>query len=533
MSMRIKSPTVDEPAHLTSGYLHLTQQEFRFGQEHPPLIKSLAALPLLLFDLGIPDRSEQYIQNNVSGYGKYFLFQPGHDVNKIVFLARIPMVLLSMLMGYFVFLWAKSLYGIKSGLLALTLFVFSPNILAYSRLVTTDLSMGCFFLIACFFFWSHLSSPSLKRVVYAGLFLGLALTSKYSALLLAPVFLLMFLMKFFYFDSIKNIHRYSLIKSANIQNAFVPIFQNVFLIFFLVLIVIFASYQFRWNAVDLYFQGLEELKSNYFSRFNDRNYSNYLMGEFSKDTFWEYYLIAFLVKTPVYTIILTLCAFTHWFQSRTKGVGFNEATLLLPILVILVATGFDAFNLGLRRIIIIYPFLFIFISRILGPNEFKIKSIFNNKMFFPSLVLVVGLYVAGTIKISPDYLTYFNEIAGGPRKGIFFLDDSNIDWGQDMKRIGPYMEKHGIKKIKLFCNNRLDLKYYGINGEALTSENMVEGIKPGYYAISIHNFNRLMWLIPSWRSINDPIDVIGNTIYIFKVSPPSQPAPINRPLANL
>ena len=86
--MRIKSPTLDEPYHLIAGYIHLTKKDFDHKSEHSPLIRQLAALPLLFFDLKFPKDTEKWLEGVGVGFGKHFLFSPGNNVDQIIFFAQ-------------------------------------------------------------------------------------------------------------------------------------------------------------------------------------------------------------------------------------------------------------------------------------------------------------------------------------------------------------------------------------------------------------------------------------------------------------
>ena len=49
-----KGLTADEFYHVPAGYYHLTRGEFRVNSEHPPLVKMLAAVPLLFVGVEAP-----------------------------------------------------------------------------------------------------------------------------------------------------------------------------------------------------------------------------------------------------------------------------------------------------------------------------------------------------------------------------------------------------------------------------------------------------------------------------------------------
>ncbi|MGH9428223.1 MAG: glycosyltransferase family 39 protein, partial [Terriglobia bacterium] len=184
--MSQKSATFDEVSHLPAGYAYLREQAIRYNPQHPPLMKEISALPLLFLDLHYPDNPP----DNEWIFGREFLFS--QDARQILFLGRIPAVFLSTVMALLVMLWATKLWGKAGGLLALCLYAFDPTIAAHSQLVTTDVGVACFSVLYLWCLRAYLQNPSWKRVLYSGLSLGLALGTKFSAVILIPVTLLLF-----------------------------------------------------------------------------------------------------------------------------------------------------------------------------------------------------------------------------------------------------------------------------------------------------------------------------------------------------
>ena len=518
-SMKIKSPTFDEPYHLTSGFLSLTQQDFRYGTDHPPFIKSFAALPLLSSNLQLPENYSELMEKPWPVLGKRFLFQPQNNVERIIFLARLPIVFMSILLGFYVFLWSKNLYGNKAGILALILYVFSPNILAHSRLVTTDLGSACFIFVACYYYRAYMIATSFQMLCLAGFFTGLALASKFSALILFPIFLLVAFARLL----AATLTRHPDSGNSNREGKQIVNVRTFFihlLIFSVIaLAVVFFAYGMSSNPVALYKEGLHSLQRIYFN--NKVPHLYFLMGTFYTEPFRFYHVIVFLIKTPIPSLILLV-----WAAMLRRGVRekwFDEACILVPIILFSVFSFFDHEHTGVRRILPIYPFLFIFVARVAVLSEnFNFRNPIK-PIASVTLTILVIWYVVSSFKNYPDYLTYFNELVGGAKNGIHYLDNANLDWGQDLKRLKPLMDELGIKKIKLMYEGQADSNYYKIPTEELTWEDRLLGPQSGYYAISAHYLIRL-WTIPTafgygitWKEKKfEPIAVIGHTIYIFK-----------------
>ena len=146
-SLRTQSATFDEGSHLPAGYTHLKLGDHRLNPEHPPLVKTLAALPLLFMDVTIKPDDEAWALRRQWEFGKRFLYR-WNDADRLLFWGRLPIVALGALLGVSVFLWARHRYGPRAAALALFLCVLSPDVLAHGQLVTTDVGIALFMFLS-------------------------------------------------------------------------------------------------------------------------------------------------------------------------------------------------------------------------------------------------------------------------------------------------------------------------------------------------------------------------------------------------
>jgi len=189
------SAIFDETAHIGAAYSYVTQHEIRLNPEHPPLIKDLAGLPLLLLNLNF-DTNQPFWTGTLPGKwdegqwaaGRYLLYQAGNNPDKIIFWARFPIILLSLLLGFFIFKWGREIAGIQAGILALLFYVFDPNILGHNHFVTTDLGIAAFMIFSFYFYLKFIKYPAWKNVLLAGIFLGLLQLAKFSFITAFPIF---------------------------------------------------------------------------------------------------------------------------------------------------------------------------------------------------------------------------------------------------------------------------------------------------------------------------------------------------------
>ncbi len=190
------SAIMDELAHIPAGYSYLTQQDYRLNPEHPPLIKDLAAFPLLYLGLNFPTDIKAW-KDDINGQwdiGRIFLYESGNDADKILHFSRFPIMLLAIFFGWMIFRWVRRIYGDKVGLLTLFFFVLSPTFLAHSRYVTTDLAaaFGFFIGITAFinFLYRQKTPAAKKSLIVCGIVFGIAEMLKFSLVLLAPLYII-------------------------------------------------------------------------------------------------------------------------------------------------------------------------------------------------------------------------------------------------------------------------------------------------------------------------------------------------------
>lgn len=191
------SAIFDETAHIGAAYSYVTQHEIRLNPEHPPLIKDLAGLPLLLLNLNF-DTNQPFWAGTLPGKwdegqwaaGRYLLYQAGNNPDKIIFWARFPIIFLSLLLGFFIFKWGREIAGTFAGILALLFYAFDPNILGHNHFVTTDLGIAAFMAFSFYFYLKFIKYPTWKNVLLAGVFLGLLQLVKFSFIIALPIFAL-------------------------------------------------------------------------------------------------------------------------------------------------------------------------------------------------------------------------------------------------------------------------------------------------------------------------------------------------------
>lgn len=529
-SARIKSPTADEYTYISTAYLYTETGDFRVDRTHPPLIRLLIGLPLQTLDIEMPPLQREQWDDPASyelGYSlgwEMLLGKNDNDRQQILFWARLPVMLLSVALGALLFLWASQLYGPAPAAIALWFYAFSPNILAHARLATLDLGTAFFITLALFSLYHAAAKPSLIRWLLSGAALGLALAAKVTALLLIPVAGLALYLAFRHpHAQPKQMLRYAL---ACGLSAFIA----------LLLIYGFPLRPFYYpdTLANVFTKSLQGgTGGEAIPGMPHANHAFYLMGAFSTSGFAHYYFAAMAVKTPLAFLLAILLAL-RWFRRAWRPIA--DPLLLATIALLLTASVFNRVNIGLRHILPVYPLLFLYAARIteyasreaiLPPRvtwqRLPLKPLLQVALAV-SAALSILLYPHAALSVHPDYIPFFNAAAGGPTQGHRYLDDSNLDWGQDLGRLAQLQNEFPNQPLYVATDKMFIPPAFGVDAQRLRLED-IPNPPEGIIAVGKH------WAIRQqarrhspyyfdWLERYSPIAHIGHSIWVFRFPPP-------------
>jgi len=551
------STTMDELAHISAGYSYLSQQDFRINPEHPPLIKDLAALPLMFLNLNFPSDSPAWT-DDINGQwelGWDFLYNSNNNADQILFWSRLTMVLTLVFLAWFLFFWVKKEFGNKLALFVLTLFSFSPSFIAHGRLVTTDVGATLGFVLALYFWLKFLRNPSKKNVIVAGLIFGFAMLLKFSLILLLPLFVIITLV--YVSLNKKNLLKYiwlSLLVGV-IGTVFVilPVYQlhvlnypverqladTVALLESSPLgplkdIVVWMADKPVLRSLGQYFLGL--MMATQRTLFGN---TVYFMGMVSASGWWYYFPVVYILKVPLgfhvlalIALLMSLLAIKEPLWVRTKERlkecilnNFTAFSMMMFLLIYWASSIIGSLNIGLRHILPVFPFTYILVGLALKYGIEKITLLKLKRALNWLVIVLLGWYVLASLNAYPHYLSYFNEIAGGTDNGYEYVVDSNYDWGQDLKRLNWYLEENNIERIKVDYFGGGDLNYYlGDKWERLDA---LSGPQEGWLAISatllqggkgnpVPNFTNPASYY-NWLDDYEPVARVGKSIFIYNI----------------
>jgi hypothetical protein len=514
--IRANSQTIDEAMHLAAGYSYLAKRDFRIEPQNPPLIKELLALSLFLaYRLPFNPDSQQWRDADGFSIGRDLLYKSTIPADQMLAWSRLPNLLFGVLLVALTGWWAYRLWGNRAALLAMALAALEPNLVAHSSLVTTDIGVTLFIFLTVYLFWEYVKRPRWTFLVGTGISTGMALVAKYSAVLLIPIIALIVAASLlrgskpdvpFPKTWNPNTPRHKLLHAAAVLS----------LILFVALLAIPPAYLF---------QGFKPWLSGFqqFLTLSQEGLPAFFFGEYSWHNWWGYFPLAFLIKTPVGTLVLVTISLV--FYRSGSPLGYRQALfLVLPVTLIFLAMTQAKTNIGLRHILPVYPFLFVLASR---TATLRLRR--------PSLaLLLIGIPLACTaissLRIAPHQLAYFNESIGGPEQGYRYLSDSNLDWGQDLKGLKAYIEREKLPIIYLSYFGTAPPAYYGIRYQDVASKGALGPPPPEkvpadaprkILAISAYNLQDVSTAdnpLFRWLWTRRPIAKIGYSIFVYDLT---------------
>ena len=486
LSARRESQTWDEACHIFAGYRYWTSADFGDNPEHPPLVKLLATLPLLRLPLKVPEHPGVFSKEE--DFVKATQFVYSNDAETILFRTRMAAALLTLLLGVLVFAVAKEMFGDVPAFVALALLVFEPNILAHGAVVTTDVGMSCFLLATVYAFYRYVKKPTVERLALTGLSAGLALSTKHSAILIFPILLVLAVCEIVrgHDGEPADVHEGRGKQAARLIGAIAAIGV-------LAVAILWAFYGFHFNprsGVDAsarlteYAGRLKNpvqtkmilaaahwrlLPESYLYGLADVGITaefshTYLLGTVYPHGRWFYFPLAFTIKTTLGLLILL--ALVPLVLARSKIECWRELLFVsVPAAIyFLVAMG-SGMNIGVRHILPVYPFLMI----LAGWGAWKLIERQRRWAYVVAALLLWN--VVSSARTFPVYLSYSNELWGGPSQTYRYLSDSNADWGQQLKAAKKYLEGRQVKTcwFAYFADVVVDPTYYGVTCKPLTT----------------------------------------------------------------
>lgn len=469
-----ESLTFDEGNHMYAGYMMWHDGDYGLNPEHPPLVKLLAASTLLGRDYWLPQQQGRYFKAESYLSGRDWLAHNDGDSGRMVLKMRLAAGLLALGLSLMVFWAARAWFGPVAGLAAMILVSFDPVVLSNSALVTTDIGVSLFLLASLYAFYRYVKVPMIARLVVAGIAGGLAISSKHSGILLAPMLLTLVAWE------IATAARGTRLR---VTGRLAAGFAGVIAIGVLVL---WTFYGFRyaarpagltmsvqltdtvkaltpWKAsAVLAFAHLRLLPESYLIGLVDVNsmaafYPTFVLGKMYAHGVWWYFPVALLIKSTLG--LLALVALTLFAIATGKlRKGRELAFVLLPAAVYFAAAMASGMNIGARHMMPVYTLAFVLAGA--GVSALAAQGPKWRGLAFG----LVAAHALSALLVFPNYMAYANEAWGGPKNTHKLLSDANVDWAQQLYQVKAWQDRHPGEEcwFAYFANPEIDPATYGI-----------------------------------------------------------------------
>jgi len=527
-SIKNDSPTFDEGMFITQGIYILHRDDYSLAIQHPPLSKILMAVPTLGMELNIPrpgdiadkyyetDRVDPILKTYVNQYkpnqlgqlarnpyyiGYHLLYDHNRwDIEDIFERCRRVIQLLHYLLVFVLYLLVRKIFNPDAAIVAACIAFFDPNMVAHGHLCTTDIPVTLFsvlsFLVLVYLIDNEKPHPAM--LILWGISIGLMCATKFSCLILLPVHAGIFLWAF--------------------RKRIGPAFLGLVVASIAAIIICFILGGFSFTPyVKAGHQLVEALH---------KGRPSYLLGQYSTKGFPLYYLATLLFKMPVGLLLMTLAGIVlAFFRSRNGRRSIVEIALwLMPGIFLLSTMIFHSNNLGIRHILLIYPFL-IAIGASIMPRIPKIAGM-------TGLGLLLGaLIIAESVPAMSDPIPFFNTPSRKAGLAGKLLADSNIDWGQDLSRLADFCSRNNVRRLNLRYFGSADVFYHlgdipGFTLDIMGPEHNDSPGPPGWYAVSLQKLlvvrgrakngvdeRPALW----WLFEMEPYARVGGSIFVYRV----------------
>ncbi len=482
-----ESITVDELAHIGSGVTYLQKFDLRFNEEHPPLPKIIAALPLVLHGVRADyshiswTASDNFFAAFLGEwvFGEYLLSRWNNPQTVLVW-ARAPMLLLTLILGYCIFVYARRLGGNWAGLVCLAVYVTMPAFLTFAALVHTDIAVTLFILLTLWRFADLWQRPNRKNALLFALCLAGALLSKFTAGIL-----------FFVFLAFALSTRWLALPDQPTAKADVRAWRRLRWRFTLrgilwAAIIVYAFYfifslgqptdslsVLGHNPASLLLRRLLMapwlyLRGVFMVLFTSSR-ATFILGRNYPHGVWFYFPVIFVLKTPLGFLGLLLLSLAQAVIARRRRVSSDSAAaatipaehafhwrcLWVGLLVFLAFCLLSRLDLSIRHFTV--PLVLLIL--LLAPLP---RALGRLRIRFPRVALLYQAAVVGcvlnclfvSIRAYPYFFPYINSLSLG-RPAYALVNDSNLDWNQSLPEARRFAEQHGLQ--------HLALDYYGLN----------------------------------------------------------------------
>jgi hypothetical protein len=513
------SETYDEGVHIAAGMELLDRGTFTYEPKHPPLARVAVALGPYLSGI----RS----QGNPSIWDEGRAIIHAVDADRTLFLARLGVLPFFLLACFTIWSWTRALAGEAEATIAVALFTLTPTVLAHAGLATTDMALTATLLTLCWVSSLWLSDATIGRSLLLGMAGAAALTSKLSSVPFFGLTVLLTLAIRWWFG-----------RSTGEPILTRRHLQRVLIAGSAAFVCVWAIYRFQHGTLrgvpfplTTLIQGMRDLVTH-----NERGQVTYLLGVTGFEGDWRFFPVGLAVKTPLTLLGFGLAGI--WIVAR-RARRAKDWVLAVPLLLGTAVLAFAIparINIGVRHVLPVFGVLAISAGIALVGSWRALRARPLGRALL-AIIAVAGLL--STSRVHPDYLAYFNELGGAHPERI--LVDSDLDWGQDLKRLADTLQARGIDSVGLAYFGSALPEQYGVKHRV--ARQVSGDTMSGWFVISqtlrqrgLARLQRRQWtLLPDaydWLDPHEPVTRIGKSLLLYNLPPKARPAAAAPPPAS-
>ena len=564
----------DELEHVTAGYSYLKTGDSWLNVWHPPLVKDLAGLPLLICNVRDPFSLSCWRNHQKNEVMRKLFFQLGNDPQTLIRLARTPLILSALLFLAYYYWRIRKEYGTTVALPSLILLGASPSFIAHARFVHSDVPATAFFSLP--FVLSSNFCRSLQRLVlsrpdyvlvqrcslkhrwwyyfhfiYSAAFVWVLLNRQsdqkqtllksfwlpYGRLLAAILGMAaigMLVIALYYQPHVQNM-------SPQFQRSYNHFCFSKHLDNPLPRVLSDSSASPVARGISWYWTGV--IAQSFHILYGHPGPSNMFDHFYIGGRPW-YFPVLFVTKEPLGSLGVLVFAFCcsipflrktkSW--AKLKEITRNNFLAVAGAMFVVFYTGIAAatnLNIGIRHYLPVVPFIYLaaclIVSRWLANQTPQKRLLVIIARTLPVLTCL------SAICAWPGYLSYYNEAAGTTDRGYLVALDSNYDWGVDLLRLKNYVREHGEKVVYMcYYDHGFDRNYMGDVAKPLPLDRrfepgqliavpasrwrkFVQDNRPDGIYIDPAQFPKISDpQLLSWFCSLKPIGKVGDSIILFK-----------------
>jgi hypothetical protein len=525
---RADSQTTDEGVHLSAGYSYWEWKDLSLNPEHPPLVKLLAGAAAHLVQpvfppIKHPERLTEFFYDSWRenrALGETFLYQAGNDADRLLFVARLPAITLTLILGAAMFSVAAAFFGPVAGIVTTALYVFDPTVAAHGHLITTDIAVALGGVAVFSAAWRFAHRPDATSTILLGGAIGFASLAKFTSVIFFPVLLVVLLLLSGGRELVRRIPRlivavlvawlvilvgygFSLRPPPPVTSLLGTVAPDSHPPVLVDKTVTRAYQVLRYLGLPRqYFKGLAIVLAHVAG-----GHVSFLLGELSPTGWWYYFPVVFSSKTPVAVLLLLIVAVSVGARKmREPGQWYWLVAAGSYFLCAMTSRS----DLGFRHLLPAVAFLMIWMG--------SLAQELAARRWLPLVTAGLLIWLMIDFGRSADrYFAYYNELVGD--RGYMVATDSNLDWGQDLKRIRAYLDRHSeitAPYVEYPADGPSSLDYYGIRHRPR------EAITPAMSGVLIIGVTELSDPSVAFLRALPIVDRISPGVFVYKLGRTSQ-----------